>query len=187
MRGFLAQKPFNLIHENYKSYSMKPNWFNFSQLICLITFGLVAFSNNIYAQDCNDGFIVSNNCNQVTFTPILTNDDYRYEWRFGDDSTSTEESPSHTYFVDNSGSFTFEVMLIVSSPTCNDTTTQDVIINIPSLPDPNIAAVNRFLQLSDFINCEATNDRPEFRLRIIDASSTQGTNSNYFIDIKKSD
>jgi len=62
--------------------------------------------------------------NGVTLTNTSTNA-YSYKWLFGDDSTSTATSPSHTYA--NGG--TYKIALIAESPCGNDTAYSTINFN----------------------------------------------------------
>ena len=74
----------------------------------------------------------------VSFTPSVNQTDIQYEWRFGDDSTSTTASIVHDYNADNdspyheNGEFIFNPTLIVTTATgCVDSSTQELILDIP--------------------------------------------------------
>ncbi|MCD6380117.1 PKD domain-containing protein, partial [bacterium] len=60
----------------------------------------------------------------VDFTDLSTGDPDSWSWNFGDDSTSTDQSPSHIYV--DAGSFT--VTLIASNVCGQDTTTLDITV-----------------------------------------------------------
>ncbi|MCX8211870.1 MAG: PKD domain-containing protein, partial [Lewinella sp.] len=76
-------------------------------------------------------------CNEISFMPDADNAN-SYTWDFGDGETSTEENPTHIFFVDNPGLASFDVTLITGGECVADTVTQDVNVNVDSLPDPTI-------------------------------------------------
>ncbi|MEM6964471.1 MAG: PKD domain-containing protein [Bacteroidota bacterium] len=63
----------------------------------------------------------------VTFNNNSTLGD-TYEWLFGDGNSSNEETPAHTY--DSSALYT--VQLVVTNPCGNDTTSQEILIQLTS-------------------------------------------------------
>jgi hypothetical protein len=70
-----------------------------------------------YTTNCT-GFVQFTNTSSATYSPIL------YTWNFGDNSGSTQQSPSHTYSAG-----TYNVTLQVASVLgCSDDTTIQVII-----------------------------------------------------------
>jgi PKD repeat protein len=78
----------------------------------------------------------------VQFTDSSTGSIDTYSWDFGDNTTSTEQNPSHTY--DNAATYT--VALTVTGPGGSDTATKDVTVTVapPQLqafefPDQNNA------------------------------------------------
>ncbi|MEM9918808.1 MAG: PKD domain-containing protein, partial [Bacteroidota bacterium] len=74
----------------------------------------------------------------VTFTPNTMIPGATFSWQFGDDSTSTEENPTHTYmdrdprrFAFN-GPDTFRVVLTVTNPSgCSATSSEVVVLHQP--------------------------------------------------------
>jgi PKD repeat protein len=70
----------------------------------------------VFADNPNRGFVASANTlvagGAVSFTPVLDEPSYEYQWFFGDGATSSQMSPVHTYA--NPGSY--DVRLIVASP-----------------------------------------------------------------------
>jgi PKD repeat protein len=70
----------------------------------------------VFADNPNRGFVASANTlvagGAVSFTPVLDEPSYEYQWFFGDGATSSQMSPVHTYA--NPGSY--DVRLIVTSP-----------------------------------------------------------------------
>ncbi|NRB53122.1 MAG: hypothetical protein HRU41_36035, partial [Saprospiraceae bacterium] len=143
---------------------------------------LMVLSIPLVGQDCNANFTTGTpgGCNVVSFTPATNDNDISFQWNFGDGETSTERNPEHVYFVDESGSYSYDVTLIVIGSCVPDTVTNRISINVGVLPDPSIDPINA--PLPDFKNCGATNDDPNFLLRINDASATAATNAEYIID-----
>lgn len=60
-----------------------------------------------------------------------------YAWNFGDGSSSTEESPTHTYTANG----TYLVTLVVTNECGNDTTTQEVVIAVSGQINPDFLEV----------------------------------------------
>lgn len=58
---------------------------------------------------------------------------WNYDWDYGDGSTTTGQNPP-PYSYSTWGNYT--ITLVVESPYCSDTTTQNIVIN-PPLPQPN--------------------------------------------------
>ncbi|WP_282780600.1 PKD domain-containing protein [Phaeodactylibacter xiamenensis] len=145
---------------------------------CFFSFICLA-SVSLYGQNCDAGFSFSTDCNVVTFTPNDTTAGLSYTWDFGDGMTSMEEAPEHIYFEESSGSYSYDVTLIVAGGCVPDTITQTVITNVGALPDPSISSL---FTDRPFVNCEATNDEPLFMLEIENTSSTIATNDSYHID-----
>ncbi|MEO1624906.1 MAG: PKD domain-containing protein, partial [Bacteroidota bacterium] len=81
----------------------------------------------------------------VSFTPNTTVNGATFEWFFGDDSTSTESNPTHTYMDTDprrfalNGPDTFTVRLVVTNPSgCTAATEQEVVLYQPEayfIPD----------------------------------------------------
>ena len=132
-----------------------------------------------YGQDCDAGFSYTTNCNVVTFTPNDTTSELSYTWDFGDGMTSMEEVPEHIYFEESSGSYSYDVTLIVTGNCVPDTVMQTMMINIGALPD---VAIESLYLPNQFVHCDATNDAPNFNLQIQNTSTTQPDNSFYIID-----
>ncbi|RYZ29216.1 MAG: PKD domain-containing protein, partial [Chitinophagaceae bacterium] len=65
----------------------------------------------------------------VNFTNISSNAGF-YQWFFGDGSTSTQQSPSHTFTT--YGSFTVK-LLVTSANGCTDSMTKQVVISKPTI------------------------------------------------------
>ena len=80
---------------------MKKNLFFYGLLVLCMTFGLSACEEDIPAPTVEFTFEVDGS--DVTFTSTATNTT-SYLWDFGDDATSTEANPVHTYVV--SGTYT---------------------------------------------------------------------------------
>ncbi|HUG83624.1 MAG TPA: cell wall-binding repeat-containing protein [Euzebya sp.] len=64
----------------------------------------------------------------VQFTDTSTGSITGWQWSFGDQTTSTQQSPSHTY-AGSRGFGTFSVSLTVTGPGGSETTTQDVTLD----------------------------------------------------------
>lgn len=62
----------------------------------------------------------------VDFTDLSTADVSGWFWDFGDEGTSTEQDPSHTYLADG----TYSVTLITTGPCGSDTVTKTDYINV---------------------------------------------------------
>ncbi|MEM6347276.1 MAG: PKD domain-containing protein, partial [Bacteroidota bacterium] len=73
----------------------------------------------------------TDNGNAFSFTSTATGSPTSYQWSFGDDSTSTEMDPKHTY--QNNGKYT--VSLIVTNNCGSDTITQDLEISTVGIED----------------------------------------------------
>ena len=75
----------------------------------------------VYADDPNQGFTASANTivegGIVTFTPLLADPDYTYQWFFGDGATSTQMTPTHTYAAE--GNYTVR-LTVTSTGGCTD-------------------------------------------------------------------
>jgi len=66
----------------------------------------------------------------VNFTDLSTGDITSWDWDFGDDGTSTEQNPSHTYQIP--GNYT--VSLTVTGPSGSDTETKTDYISVTGAP-----------------------------------------------------
>ena len=62
----------------------------------------------------------------VDFLDISTNDPTEWKWTFGDNTTSTEQHPQHTYNI----SGTYEVCLVAGNLFGDDTTCQEVTVEV---------------------------------------------------------
>jgi PKD repeat protein len=107
-----------------------------------------------YAQDCDAGFSVVISCNEVTFTPDVIDSEYVYTWDFGDGTTSSETSPTHTYISIGNNTAPFTATLTVSSSTCNENMS-DMNITVAQVPEVNIGNADPD---EGFTNCEAAFD-----------------------------
>jgi hypothetical protein len=149
----------------------------FSKL--LVTVCCLIFAVAAYGQNCDAGFTAnSDGCNVFTFTPNTMNGAFIYSWVFEDGGTSSEMTPTHTFFVDAPGTYQFNVTLAVNGSCIPDTVTQTINVIVDSLPDPSISSG----LLPEFVNCGATNDNPNFTLQINNTSSTEATNTFYEVD-----
>ena len=85
----------------------------------------------------------------VTFTDASTDadtdDTLTYSWDFGDDETSTEQNPEHTYASND----TYTVTLTVSDGTDTDTATETITVG-------NIAPTAGFTYTADGLNVTFT-------------------------------
>jgi PKD repeat protein len=61
----------------------------------------------------------------ISFTDFSTNSPTTWAWNFGDNNTSNQQNPTHTYAT--SGSYT--VSLTVSNSAGSNTTTQNIVVN----------------------------------------------------------
>lgn len=87
----------------------------------------------VFSDAPNQGFTASSNTivegGIVTFTPLLADPDYTYLWFFGDGTTSSEMSPTHTYAAEGS----YNVRLTVTSTGgCTDFVQRNNYINVVS-------------------------------------------------------
>jgi|GEM_PF-423573 len=73
---------------------------------------------------------------EVQFTDESTGDVTSWSWDFGDDGTSTEQNPTHTY--QNVGTYT--VSLTVANPTGSDTETRESYITVYGAPQADFSA-----------------------------------------------
>jgi large repetitive protein len=107
-------------------------------LFCLIAVGTVS------AADTPTANFTSNVTNgtgplSVQFTDTSTNSPTSWSWDFGDNETSTEQNPTHTY--NNEG--TYNVSLTVANEIGNNTITQNNYINVVIAPTANFTADTR--------------------------------------------
>jgi PKD repeat protein len=138
---------------------------------------VLAYSGFGWGQACLATFTTTTvGCNEISFMPDADNAN-SYTWDFGDGETSTEENPTHIFFVDNPGPASFEVTLITGGGCVADTVTQTVNISVGTLPDPLIESDN----IDDFTFCFSI-DGEVFELIINNSSSTSSSNSMYIID-----
>ncbi len=78
---------------------------------------------------------VNETTNTVTFTDASTdadNDTLTYSWDFGDDETSTEQNPVHTYAENG----TYTVTLTVDDGNATDDYSATVEVNVPEVTMP---------------------------------------------------
>lgn len=106
----------------------------------------------------NSGFTSAAGTNgSYTFTNTTTSDlTATYAWDFGDNATSTQESPTHTY----TQSGTYTVMLIATNACGSDTTTETITVVVGGValqanekfvsayPNPNDGSFNLDMKLS---------------------------------------
>lgn len=94
----------------------------------------IDFHNSICATGCTiaANFSSSANLTTVQFTDLSGGGATSWFWDFGDASTSTQQSPSHTYA--NPGTYT--VCLIATAPCGSDTLCQNVTV---TCPQPTVA------------------------------------------------
>ncbi len=84
---------------------------------------------------CNSSFSVSPRFSEFTktFTPLVQQSGYQYSWDFGDGTTSTEFSPTHTY--SSEGGYTTSLTVTSSGGSCvSKTTFVGVSATIPPPP-----------------------------------------------------
>lgn len=105
--------------------------------------------------------------NNFTFTNTGTTG-VTYSWDFGDTGTSAGENPAHGYASDG----TYTVTQIVSSGTCADTASLDVVVH----PMPTIAVV------SDSVNCNGASDGEVTVTNVTTSPGTFPGNYNYSWD-----
>jgi len=84
-------------------------------------------------------FSFSQNNAVIDFTNTSTNGD-TYFWDFGDGSTTTVSSPSHTYTADG----TYDVMLITTNNCTSDTVYQQVTILITGVEENDLSKIEVF-------------------------------------------
>ncbi len=68
----------------------------------------------------------------VQFTNTSTGDITNYSWDFGDDSTSTEENPIHTYT--NAGAYSVSLTVANAGETDTETKTDYILVTDPTVP-----------------------------------------------------
>jgi PKD repeat protein len=117
-------------------------------------------------------------CNEVQFTPDSDNA-ASYIWNFGDGESSTEENPTHIFFVDTPGNTFFNVTLITGGGCIADTVISQITVSTSTLPDASIESENTFDQ---FIRCTPNASNPAFTLEINNISTTSPANNFYIID-----
>jgi len=88
---------------------------------------------------------------EVEFTQFNTNDNETYQWQFGDNTSSTQESPNHTY--PEIAGLTYNVRLIVTdSMGCKDSSSVQLLIHdmliyyIPNAFTPDGDPLNQIFQ-----------------------------------------
>lgn len=135
---------------------------------------------NLWGQSCNAGFSWTvSGCNTVVFTPDSVSSSLVYQWNFGDGAVSSSQAPTHTYLVENSGNYSYNVRLIVTGTSCIDTVVRSVQISVDALPDASITSDGLD---PAFVKCGSTSQNPDYELTVINQSSTQSTNTNYSIN-----
>ena len=96
----------------------------------LMLFALLSFQK-ANAQHCNPGFHFTVNGNTVVFEDLSTADGNitSYHWDFGDDNTSTEQNPSHTYA--SPGTYNGCLTITAHNPNCSATFCHHVVVTHP--------------------------------------------------------
>jgi len=88
----------------------------------------------------------------VDFLDISTNDPTEWKWIFGDNTTSTEQHPQHTY--NTSG--TYEVCLVASNLFGSDTTCQEVTVEVANATGEIIGSEIMFKMFPNPVQSELT-------------------------------
>lgn len=71
-------------------------------------------------------------CINTTFTLIPDQTGLNYEWDFGDNTTSIDENPTHTYLTSDTYTLT---QIVTTNENCADTTSQELYITTPPTAD----------------------------------------------------
>jgi len=104
---------------------MKPKYYLFLFAILAIT-----INQSLFAQ-CDANFSASTDLRTVTFTNLSAGTNLSYHWSFGDQTTSTEIHPLHTYT--QAGNFQVKLTIESTVPQCIDS----VKIYVSSYLDPD--------------------------------------------------
>ncbi|MBL7797346.1 MAG: hypothetical protein JNJ90_12690, partial [Saprospiraceae bacterium] len=141
-------------------------------IFLLIAAGVALRIEEGAGQGCNSDFtFVVSGCNVVSFTPDTVNPTFSYLWDFGDGNTSMQSNPVHIFKSYGAGTQNFTVKLQVSAPTCNTTSTTQVV-QVKQVPDAKIGDASG----NDFLDCSDNG-----KLTITNESSTKPTNVKYTI------
>ena len=113
-------------------------------------FDLETYNKKKEEPDCHAAFDyfydASENEDSASATIIFTDTSFsksvitNWLWDFGDETTSTEQNPTHTY----SQNRIYEVLLVVYSENGSDTTSRFVYINVPETPIEPVACQSAF-------------------------------------------
>ncbi|WP_295650024.1 PKD domain-containing protein [uncultured Mucilaginibacter sp.] len=118
----------------------------------------------------------------VTYASTVDQPFLTYLWDFGDGTTSTLVNPVHTFKTANGGGTqNFTVALTVTNPAgCSATTSQIVTIGLPSSLLAGNNSTNAYNNdgRTYFRSCS----NAPFNFTIINQSTTQATNTNYYLD-----
>ncbi len=126
-----------VINPNFQEYILTP-YLNNSIPINYIVFTTVPndlwilLDDIVITQDCFDAdFSFSVDCRDVVFTPDPNNNNYTYNWQFGDGLTGTTRNPSHHYL--NNGNF---VVTLTITDQCNNSKVISHNVLIDCIDDP---------------------------------------------------
>ena len=120
---------------------------NYRKLVLLIAIGFMPYANALFAVDealdpPEANFTVYPVSGEapltVTFTDASSGEISSREWDFGDEETSEEASPEHTY----TSAGTYTATLTVSGPGGTDTHTLEIAVAAPPVTEPTLTATS---------------------------------------------
>ena len=194
-RSFDLKKTHTFALKNNELYYMKKLYFLNLLFILIITTSVYSFSNDrsnyinknystFIAPGIDFSFTNDGACSgtPVTFNPSVTgNAPFTYKWDFGDNSTSTETNPSHSFKALGCGSQNFSVKLTVID-TNGESTTITKTVSVKQKPDLKFVDLNSPGSNKPFERCGDNNSNPKYSINVGNSSNSVSCISSYNVD-----
>ncbi len=131
-------------------------------------------------------FVFSNN-NACSGTPVTFNATvtgaapFTYKWDFGDGSSSTNTTPSHSFTALGCGVQSFSVKLTVTDAN-GETNTITKTVDVKQKPDLKFTDLNAPGSSKPFERCGDNNSNPKYTINVGNASNSVGCITSYNVD-----
>ncbi|TDD97971.1 PKD domain-containing protein [Flavobacterium cellulosilyticum] len=156
-------------------------------LLSIITSSVYSFDNNsklLLPPSINFSFSNDGACSgtPVTFNPTITgNAPFTYKWNFGDGSSSTSNSPSHSFTALGCGLQNFSIQLTVTDAN-GEVNTITKSISVKQKPDIKFSNLNSPGSNTPFERCGDNNSNPKYTINVGNNSNSISCISSYDVD-----